>query len=64
MPRHDERRDRYFQLHHNMLKSDAWKALTAPARAVYVQLGLRYNGSNNGKHSLLGPRRRERMSAE
>jgi hypothetical protein len=40
---------RYFQLHHSMLKSDAWKALTAPSRAVYIQLGLRYNGSNNGK---------------
>ena len=40
---------RYFQLHHSMLKSDAWRALTAPARAVYIQLGLRYNGSNNGK---------------
>jgi hypothetical protein len=40
---------RYFALHHFMLKTDAWKALSAGARAVYVQLGLRYTGYNNGK---------------
>jgi hypothetical protein len=44
-----ERSDRYFQLHHYMLKTDAWRALSAPARAVYVQIGSRYNGANNGK---------------
>jgi hypothetical protein len=44
-----ERNDRYFQLHHYMLKCDAWRALSAPARAVYVQVGSRYNGANNGK---------------
>ncbi len=32
-----------------MLNTDAWKALSAPARAVYVQIGSRYNGSNNGR---------------
>jgi Helix-turn-helix domain len=47
----DERKDRYFQLHHYMLKTDAWKGLSAPARAVYVQIGSRYNGSNNGRLS-------------
>lgn len=44
-----ERSDRYFQLHHYMLKTEAWKALSAAARAVYVQIGSRYNGANNGK---------------
>jgi hypothetical protein len=44
-----EHHDRYFQVHHFMAKTDAWRALTAPARAVYVQIGLRYNGSNNGR---------------
>jgi hypothetical protein len=44
-----ERNDRYFQLHHYMLKTDAWKALSAPARAIYIQIGGRYNGANNGK---------------
>jgi len=48
--KHDkERADRYFQLHHYMLRTDAWKALSAPARAVYVQIGSRYDGANNGK---------------
>jgi hypothetical protein len=48
--RHDkERSDRYFQIHHYMLKCDAWRALSAPARAVYVQIGSRYNGANNGR---------------
>jgi len=51
MGRYDRegRKDRYFQLHHYMLKTDAWKALSAPARAVYIQIGSRYNGNNNGK---------------
>jgi hypothetical protein len=44
-----EHHDRYFQVHHFMAKTDAWRALTAPARAVYIQIGLRYNGGNNGK---------------
>jgi DNA-binding transcriptional regulator YhcF (GntR family) len=45
----DARKDRYFVLHHYMLKTDAWRALSAPARAVYVQIGFRYNGCNNGR---------------
>jgi hypothetical protein len=50
MAKHDrERADRYFAVHHFMLKTDAWQALTTPARAVYLQLGFRYNGSNNGR---------------
>jgi Helix-turn-helix domain len=48
--KHDkERNDRYFQLHHYMLKTDAWKALSAAAVRVYIQIGDRYNGANNGK---------------
>jgi hypothetical protein len=46
------RKDRYFVLHHYMLETDAWKALSAPARAVYIQIGFRYNGCNNGKIAL------------
>ena len=45
----DVRQDRYFQIHHYMLKTDAWQALSAPARAVYLQIGSRYMGTNNGK---------------
>jgi hypothetical protein len=47
-----EKKDRYFVLHHYMLKTDAWKALSAPARAVYIQIGLRYDGFNNGRISF------------
>ena len=43
------RKDRYFVLHHFMLKTDAWRALSAPARAVYIQIGFRYDGFNNGR---------------
>ena len=45
----EERKDRYLALHHYMLKTDAWRALSAPARAVYVQIGFRYDGFNNGR---------------
>lgn len=47
--RNKEPQDRYVQLHHFMLRTDAWKSLSAPARAVYVQIASRYNGVNNGK---------------
>jgi hypothetical protein len=40
---------RFVALHHYMLKTSAWLGLSAAARAVYVQIAFRYNGSNNGK---------------
>lgn len=43
---------RYFQIHYYMVNSPAWLALSAQARAVYVQIGSRYNGENNGKLAL------------
>jgi hypothetical protein len=49
--RSEERQDRYFMVHHYMAKTDAWRALSATARAIYIQIGLRFNGSNNGKIS-------------
>jgi hypothetical protein len=39
MSRRQDKADRYFQLHHYMLKTDAWRGLSAPARAVYIQIG-------------------------
>jgi hypothetical protein len=39
---------RYVMLYHFMLKSAAWKDSSATARAIYVELERRYNGSNNG----------------
>jgi hypothetical protein len=44
-----ERQDRHIRLHHYLLKTSAWLGLSAGARAVYVQIALRYNGSNNGR---------------
>lgn len=41
--------DRYFQVHFYMMETAAWKALSAAGRAVYLQVGRRYNGSNNGR---------------
>ena len=35
-----------------MLKSPAWLSLTAPARAIYVEMECRYYGTNNGDISL------------
>ena len=45
-------KDHYFQVHYYMTKSEAWLALSAAARAVYIQLGSRYNGENNGSIAL------------
>src|SRR5262249_4681723 len=39
----------FVQLFHWMLDSPAWKDLDAKARAIYVELTKRYNGSNNGR---------------
>ena len=44
-----EKQDRYIRLHHYLLKTSAWLGLSAGARAVYVQVAFRYNGSNNGR---------------
>ena len=44
-----EKQDRYIRLHHYLPKTSAWLGLSAGARAVYVQVAFRYNGSNNGR---------------
>lgn len=43
---------RFVKLDHWMLKTAAWRSLDPAARAVYVELAQRYNGSNNGEISL------------
>lgn len=40
---------RFVQLFHWMLNSAAWKDLDPVARAIYIELTYRYNGSNNGR---------------
>jgi len=42
---------RHVRIYHTMLKSAAWKSLTANARAIYIEMASRYGGpgSNNGR---------------
>jgi hypothetical protein len=40
---------RYVRLDHYLLKTAAWQNLDATARAIYIELKFRYNGSNNGR---------------
>ena len=60
--RTSEPRNRYFQVHYYMVITEAWRALSAPARAVYIQMGSRYSGSNNGR-STRSPSVRRRPNA-
>lgn len=43
---------RFVQLHHFMMASPAWRDLKASARAVYIEIAMRYNASNNGRLAL------------
>jgi hypothetical protein len=42
---------RYLRLEHWFLKSPAWRSLPCAARALYLEIAMRYNGSNNGRIS-------------
>jgi len=39
---------RHVRLYHSLLRSEAWQSLSANARAIYIEMAARYNGSNNG----------------
>jgi DNA N-6-adenine-methyltransferase (Dam) len=52
MSKNKEPVDRFFKMFHYVMESEAWKALSLPARAVYFQICLRYNGSNNGRLAM------------
>ena len=41
--------ERYVWLRFWLLDSPAWKSLPVGARALYVEIARRYNGSNNGR---------------
>lgn len=43
---------RFLQLHHYLMASEAWKALTAQQRAVYIEVAALYAGNNNGRIAL------------
>jgi hypothetical protein len=40
---------RHLRLYHWFLRSGAWQSLSPNARALYVEMVARYNGSNNGR---------------
>jgi hypothetical protein len=40
---------RHVRLYHWLLKSAAWQSLSANARATYVEMAARYDGTNNGE---------------
>ena len=44
-----DKESRHLRLYHWFLKSEAWKSLSPNARALYVEVVTRYNGSNNGR---------------
>lgn len=45
-------KERFLKLEHWFLRSRAWRALSPAAKAVYIEIAQRYNGSNNGEISL------------
>lgn len=49
MSRTLKRRERFLSLRHWLLQSKAWRSLPGKARALYIELAARYNGSNNGR---------------
>src|SRR5947209_2425987 len=42
-------KERYVMLRYWLLNSAAWKCLPGGARALYLEIAQRYNGSNNGR---------------
>ena len=42
-------KERYVSLRYWLLNAPAWKSLPGNARALYIELVRRYNGSNNGR---------------
>src|SRR6516162_7111654 len=49
MRRRTRKSERYVKLRYWLLDSIAWKSLPAAARALYLEIAKRYNGSNNGR---------------
>ena len=39
----------HVQLHYYLLRSDAWRGLSGNSVRVYLELYMRFNGTNNGK---------------
>jgi hypothetical protein len=47
--RHGYKYKRYVKLRFWLLNSPAWQSLPPAARALYIDIVKRYNGSNNGR---------------
>src|SRR5262249_61348945 len=47
--RYRDQGERYVQLRFWLLNSPAWQSLPPAARALYIEMVKRYNGSNNGR---------------
>ena len=47
--RNKEKTPRHVRLYHWLLRSEAWQSLSPNARALYIEIAARYNGSNNGR---------------
>jgi len=41
----------FFRVWHELIDSEAWKELSCYARTVYIEIGRKYNGSNNANLS-------------
>jgi hypothetical protein len=41
--------EQFVQLHHWVLRSKAWRALSPNARSILLHIWMRHNGSNNGQ---------------
>ena len=50
--RNKEKAPRHVRLYHWFLKGDAWRSLSPNARAIYIEIVERYNGTNNGRISF------------
>jgi hypothetical protein len=50
--RSQEKSPRHVRLYHWFLRCEAWRSLSPNARALYVEIAARYNGSNNGRISF------------
>jgi hypothetical protein len=46
------KRDRFLQLPHFLLTSEAWKSLSPIERTLFIEVAQRYNGHNNGEIGL------------
>ena len=43
---------RFLQLHHRLLKSQAWHMLTPLQRCGYIEIAQLYDGTNNGRLAM------------